>query len=51
MASDVADLAISSSANCLLEAVFKLILIKCVQLGPRDNFFVVIEKEIDQLFW
>ena len=51
MASDIADLAISARANCLFEAVFKLILIKCVKLGPCDDFFVVIEKEIDQLLW
>jgi len=50
MASDVANFAIGTGADCLLKAVFLLILRECLKLGVSNDFLVVIEEEIDQLF-
>lgn len=51
MASYVADFAIGSCADCLLEAIFSLFLVKCHKLVVTNDLLVVIEEEIDQLFW
>lgn len=50
MASDVAYFAICTRAHRLLEAVSRLVLVEFDVVLKRDDFLLIVEEEINELF-